>query len=62
MDVCPLCNTAVAPFDRTRQRLKKRVFHGNCLLNPQLSVRDVERITSRKRFRIKDLFFRQLRD
>ena len=60
-EVCSLCFKIVAPFDRAKQQINGRVFHGDCLLNHQLSVREVLNITSRKRFRLKDLFHRSPR-
>lgn len=60
-EVCSLCFKVVAPYDREKQTINGRVFHGHCLLGHQLTVRDVINITSRKRFRLKDLFVRHPR-
>jgi hypothetical protein len=60
-DYCSLCHLVVAPRDYGRTRINKLVLHRDCLIRHQITAREVEQISSRKRFRLKDLFRRHPR-
>ena len=66
MEFCSLCHLTVAPAARhngrsDREVIGRHVVHRGCLVQHQLTPGEFYRITTRKRFRERDLLFRQHR-